>query len=115
MESTTNSLIQLLGELAGLDDVWTVALSIGDFDVDRLFALAEEHLGGWTGAEPRPRPVIVPPALDGTEVHLVDRPGSAQTQLQIGHAAVPSGQPIWHRSPSSVIRTGKWANGPVPT
>jgi zinc protease len=71
-------------------------IAVGDLDVDELHALAEEHLGGWTGGPPPRRPVIVPPALAGIEVHLVDRPGSAQTQLQIGQAGVPRPHPDFH-------------------
>jgi zinc protease len=39
------------------------------------------------------QPVIVPPALPGPSVYIVDRPGAAQTELRLGHAGVPRAHP----------------------
>ncbi|MEM7582998.1 MAG: pitrilysin family protein [Acidobacteriota bacterium] len=68
-------------------------IAVGDLDVDQLMARVEHHLGDWHAA-PRPsEPVIEPAKLARTEVHIVDRPGSAQTQLLLGHLGVPRSHP----------------------
>ncbi len=71
-------------------------IAVGDLAVEELHDLAEEHLGGWpAGSAPEP-PAIVPLPLSGVEVHIVDRPESAQTQLQVGHAGVPRNHDDFH-------------------
>jgi zinc protease len=39
------------------------------------------------------QPAIEPARLPGRRVYIVDRPGSAQTELRLGHASVPRGHP----------------------
>ncbi len=41
--------------------------------------------------------MIEPPPIERTEVHVVDRPGSAQVQLQLGHASLPRNHPYFPR------------------
>ena len=41
--------------------------------------------------------MIEPPVIERTEVHIVDRPESAQTQLQLGHASLPRNHPDFPR------------------
>lgn len=54
--------------------------------VDGLFgAQADEPLG--------PEPLIVPRVPEGLEIHLVDRPSSRQTQIQVGQALLPRRHP----------------------
>ncbi len=64
-------------------------IAVGDLEVEELQDLAEEYLGGWPASPTPEEPAIVPRPLPTTEIHIVDRPGSAQTQLQVGHAGVP--------------------------
>lgn len=62
---------------------------VGDFRQDELLLQVNELFGSRPD-EPRwPSPEIVPRALDGLEIHLVDRPSSRQAQLQVGQAVVP--------------------------
>ena len=68
-------------------------IAVGDLDPDETIALVQSRLGDWPRVQPPDPPTIEPPPLAGTEVHIVDRPGSAQTQLQLGHASVPRDHP----------------------
>ncbi len=68
-------------------------IAVGDLDPDDLLTQAISHLGAWE-ASPQPSlPVIEAVPLARTEVHIVDRPESAQTQLLLGHAGVPRSHP----------------------
>lgn len=71
-------------------------IAVGDLDPEELCARADELFGDWPQATPPTAPTIAPKALGRTEVHLVDRPGSTQTQLQIGHVGVPRRHPDFH-------------------
>ncbi len=68
-------------------------VAVGDLDPDELCAQAQAHFGDWSSPPPPELPEIVPEMLAETQVHLVDRPGSAQTQLHIGHAGLPRQHP----------------------
>jgi len=63
-------------------------LAVGDFDPTRLLATAEALLGRGEPSTPPPAPGIQPPAHNEVTVHLVDRPGAAQTELRMGHASL---------------------------
>ena len=66
------------------------AVAVGDLDPERLIAEVEARLGRGDDRPPPPAaPEIRPLPRAGVEVHLVDRPGSAQTELLVGHAGVP--------------------------
>lgn len=71
------------------------AVAVGDLDPERLIAAVDERLGGGAGDGRRPpaAPAIRPVPLAGVEVHVVDRPGAAQTQLVVGHAGPPRSHP----------------------
>ena len=75
-------------------------LAAGDLDPDRLEQSVAERFE--TAAADRPRPAAPetapsPSVPERTRVRLriVDRPGSAQTELRLGHAAVPRTHPDW--------------------
>jgi zinc protease len=77
----------------GLADA--VLLMAGDFDpADVLAELAERFAGPTPAAPPRPR-VDLPPESDGRRVVVVDRSGSAQTELRLGHLAPGRLHPDW--------------------
>jgi zinc protease len=66
----------------------SILVVVGDFDPDTLLAAAERLLGG-SGEGPRPvRQTVEALPRDGVTVHLVDRPGAAQTELRMGHASL---------------------------
>jgi zinc protease len=51
------------------------------------------RLGDGDRRRPPARTAIAPAPLDGVRVHLVDRPGAAQTELIVGHVGVPRAHP----------------------
>jgi zinc protease len=72
--------------------VWTPAnLSLiitGDVIVEDAVALVESRLGDWSGTTD---PTVAPPSVEraaGTTVFVVDRPGSVQSEIRIGHVGV---------------------------
>lgn len=69
---------------------------VGALDPEALAARAEAIFGRWADRAVDPEPAVVPPLLEHTVVHIVDRPGAAQTQLQLGHAGVPRRHPDRH-------------------
>jgi zinc protease len=69
-------------------------IAVGDFDPEALLREAERAFGaaGPPAAAPVP-PEIRPAPLPGISVHLVDRPGAAQTELRLGHPGVARTHP----------------------
>lgn len=67
-------------------------IAVGDLDPEALLRVAEERFAALPAGPPA-APEIVPVPLGGVEVHIVDRPGGAQTELRIGHAGVPRTNP----------------------
>jgi predicted Zn-dependent peptidase len=60
---------------------------VGDLAADDGAALVEELLGGWTGSHPA-RVLSPPPPVSPSNVELVSRAGSVQSQLRLSAAAV---------------------------
>ena len=73
----------------------TTVLLVGDVTQDEARRIAEQSLGRWTApgavqaALPRPAPVPV----SGTRIILVDRPGSVQSGVYVGQAALGADSP----------------------
>lgn len=65
----------------------------GDLSAAEAGELAARHLGGWEGADAGARPAPAPPPPAPRRVTIVDRPGSVQSEIRIGHAAPPRGRP----------------------
>ncbi|MFW6200890.1 MAG: M16 family metallopeptidase, partial [Gemmatimonadota bacterium] len=60
----------------------------GDVDEDEVLGLARDHLGGWSG-EARGRPESdVEPRVRERRIVVVDRPGSVQSELRMGHVGI---------------------------
>jgi zinc protease len=70
---------------------------VGDVTPAATHPLVEEVFGGWraTGTPSRPAPVAEP-QIASTTVFLIDRPGSAQSEIRIGHPGVPRDHPDFH-------------------
>jgi len=62
----------------------------GAIDPSRTLAAVERHLGGWEGTGPGHR-TIEPRQRGGRRVVLVDRPGSVQSELRVGHLGIHRG------------------------
>jgi len=59
----------------------------GAIDPDETLAAVERHLGDWKGAGPGHR-TVEPTQRGGRRVVLVDRPGSVQSELRVGHLGI---------------------------
>ncbi len=75
----------------------SAVIAVGDLDPEAMVGHVEEVFGDWPAAAAVQPPAIEPEPLERTEVHIVDRPGSAQTQLQLGHASLPRNHPDFPR------------------
>lgn len=65
----------------------------GDLRPQEARALAERHFGDWQ-VEPAPPPALrVEPRSRVREVVLIDRPGSVQSELRVGHVGVARSTP----------------------
>ncbi|HET7229228.1 MAG TPA: pitrilysin family protein [Longimicrobium sp.] len=63
-------------------------VAAGDVGVDEVVALAERWFGDWDGHGHPSVPTEVRPRLDRTTIILVDRPGSVQSEIRIGHVGI---------------------------
>jgi zinc protease len=71
-------------------------IAVGDFDPEKLLGeAAEAFASGGSAAAAPPPPTVRPLALPGISVHIVDRPGAAQTEIRLGHPGVPRTHPDW--------------------
>ena len=80
----------------------------GDFRRDEMLARLEELFGGWQRGEARARRFPAPPARSERTLHLVDRPGSAQSNIVIANAGLPRTHPDYF--PALVMNTILGAN-----
>lgn len=61
---------------------------VGDLTSAEAFAVAERAFGGWARRAVPTISTIEPPA-PARKVVIIDRPGSAQTEIRVGHIAIP--------------------------
>jgi zinc protease len=65
-----------------------VLLIAGDVRRDSLLARVEELFGGWKPGEVEEPRFPSPPALEGRAVYVVNRPGSAQTNIVVANRGI---------------------------
>jgi zinc protease len=70
----------------------------GDASVEALLAAAERAFGSWTNGAPGADTSLArrAPASSAARLTLVGRPGSAQSELRIGHSSVSRSTPDYH-------------------
>jgi zinc protease len=61
----------------------------GDITLPRARELATQAFGGWRGGAPASTAFPAPPAKRGTDILLVNRPGSVQSNIVIGNTTFP--------------------------
>jgi len=66
---------------------------VGDIDAADLLPLLDRAFGGWAPAMPMPVAPPDRPVARPSTIFLVDRPGAAQSEIQVGHAAAPRTTP----------------------
>ena len=77
----------------------TTVIAVGDASHDRLAAAVAEAFEGWQAepTEPIADPdLFSPPPAPPTRLALVHRSGAAQSELRIGHVALPRRTPDYH-------------------
>lgn len=66
----------------------------GDVRTDAVMPLLERAFGSWQNASPAPRVQIPPaPQLAKGQIYLIDKPGAAQSVIQLGWVGVPRSTP----------------------
>jgi zinc protease len=63
---------------------------------ERAFDLAARYFGSWTGSRPGRTAVATEPATSRTLIYVLDRPGSVQSEIRVGHVGVPRSHPDYH-------------------
>ena len=74
----------------------------GSFDEDAVAASVERHLASWDGIGPGHR-TITPHAGGARRIVIVDRPGSVQSELRVGHIGIDRYDPRYF--PAIVMST----------
>ncbi|MDE0829551.1 MAG: pitrilysin family protein [Vicinamibacterales bacterium] len=65
---------------------------VGDVDAEEAFASVERVFGDWERRPLPPTPSTQPPA-PARRIVVVDKPGSVQTAIRVGHVALPRASP----------------------
>ncbi len=65
----------------------------GDITLPQLRALAQRSFGGWTGAPAAAPAMAAPPARTRSEILLVNRPGSVQSNILVGNLTAGPADP----------------------
>src|SRR3989449_4537524 len=68
----------------------------GDVTTPQVQALAEQAFAGWRGAPPATASPPPAPVKRATDILLIHRPGSAQSNIVLGHTTMPPGEPIYY-------------------
>jgi len=66
---------------------------VGDVDFGEVEAMAEAHLGGWSGAAPAEQEITAEVATRERRVWVVNRPGSVQSEIRVGHVGAARSTP----------------------
>lgn len=65
---------------------------VGDLTAEEAFAAAQRAFGAWTMRDV-PQTSLPDPPKPARRLVIVDRPGSAQTEIRVGHVAIPRTSP----------------------
>lgn len=68
-------------------------VAVGDGEPGEILERIEEAFGDWSVEAEEPPPPAEPTPLDGVRLHVVDRSGSTQAQLQMGHLGLARDHP----------------------
>ena len=81
-----------------IDPARATLVVAGEIGPDAVFAAIERLFGDWAPAAiaATPLPVVDTSSVDSRFVRIVHRPGSVQTELRIGHPALPRRNPDFH-------------------
>lgn len=69
----------------------TSLIFTGNVDGATARALAEKYFANWKRGKDVSGVTIVAPAVERSQLYLVDRPAAVQSEIRVGHAGVPRG------------------------
>ena len=69
----------------------TSLIITGNVDMATARSLAQKAFGDWKRGKDVPEVNIVAPAVERSQIYLVDRPASVQSEIRVGHVGVPRG------------------------
>jgi zinc protease len=70
-----------------------IFIAVGDIDKDELLAEIDEQFGSWQSGDIATSPVATPPARVERSLTIVDRPGSAQSNIVLANLAFERNSP----------------------
>lgn len=66
---------------------------VGDFDTEKMKQLIAAKFGGWKSGVAPSSSSGAPPAIKGSKIYLIDRPGSVQANVKIGNLGISKNDP----------------------
>jgi zinc protease len=76
---------------------------VGDVSADEMEDMVRDHFGAWEGGPPAGREIDVEPRSRERRLFVVDRPGSVQSELRVGHVGIEKSHP--DHFPTLVLNT----------
>jgi zinc protease len=73
-------------------------IAVGDFVSEQILAQVEKAFGSWQAEKPEILISAVPPEAAGRHVHLVQLPGTVQTQVLVGNLSITRRDQDWYRA-----------------
>ena len=67
----------------------TALMMVGDIDVEHAVRLASTHFGDWAGTAPPVTEPLDTQRFPEPRVHLVHKPDAPQSEVRVGHVAIP--------------------------
>lgn len=68
-------------------------LLVGELDRDRAMEAVQKRFGDWRSSAALSAPTLAEPRRGTRAIHLIDRPGAAQSEVRVGHVGVPRRTP----------------------
>ncbi|HTS11670.1 MAG TPA: pitrilysin family protein [Candidatus Limnocylindrales bacterium] len=65
----------------------------GDINAEDAFAAAEKYFGSWPKKDISSAPPVLPAAVSGQHIWLIDKPDAVQTQIRVGKLGIREGDP----------------------
>lgn len=75
-----------------LTPVGATLVAVGEIGSQELAGLAERVFEGWSGSKLE-QPELATSPQDALRIEIVDRPEAAQTEIRVGHVAIPRAHP----------------------
>ena len=61
----------------------------GDVDLATARGLAQRYFADWRRGDPVKPVAVTAPAIERTQIYVVDRPAAVQSEIRVGHAGLP--------------------------